>query len=285
MPYTLITGSSEGLGKALAIECARRGRNLILVALPGPELYALMDLLKANYAVDVVCIAKDLCRTDSSAELYEEVVSLNLKIDMLINNAGLGGTLLFEQGHPDFYEKQIRLNVLGTTLITRRFLPLLQENTSAYILNVGSLASFFYLPKKQVYGATKSFIYSFSKSLQKELKKQNVKVSILCPGGLNTNPSITLINRTGNYLTRVSAMNPEEVAPIAINGLVKGKSVIIPGKLNKFFLILDWVLPPFFKRILMERTVKKLNQQNPLSRHLLPATKPVYTAPIPYSFN
>src|ERR1700741_5198861 len=148
--YTLITGASEGLGKALAIECARRKMNLILVALPGPELYALANLIKENYPVQVISIGKDLCRDESCVELYNEISGLNLSVNMLINNAGIGSTVLFEEGAIALYEKQIKLNVLATTLITRLFLNTLQRHNHSYILNVGSLASFFYLPKKQV---------------------------------------------------------------------------------------------------------------------------------------
>ena len=103
--YTLITGSSEGLGKSFAIECAKRNMNLILVALPGAELYALAAFIKVNYPVEVVCIAKDLCRDESCIELYTEVTALSLQVNMLINNAGIGSTILFEQGSPGFYEK------------------------------------------------------------------------------------------------------------------------------------------------------------------------------------
>ncbi|WP_276504824.1 SDR family NAD(P)-dependent oxidoreductase [Terrimonas pollutisoli] len=269
--YTLITGSSEGLGKAFAIECAKRGMNLILVALPGPELYALAALIKANYPVEVVCIGKDLCRDESCMELYAEVAALNLQVNMLINNAGIGSTILFEEGSPVLFEKQIRLNVLATTLITRLFLPMLQRHARSYILNVGSLASFFYLPKKQVYGATKSFIYFFSKSLREELSNSNVQVSVLCPGGINTNPTLTLMNKTGNCISRLSVMNPEEVVPIAINGLLSGKEVIIPGRLNNFFMLLDKMLPAFLKKLLTGSTMKKLDTNNQLSRYLAPS--------------
>lgn len=274
--YTLITGSSEGLGKALAIECAKRGMNLVLVALPGAELYALAALIKASYPVDVVCIGKDLCRDESCMELYTEVTTLHLPVNMLINNAGMGSTVLFEQGSPGLYEKQIRLNVLATTLITRLFLPLLQCHDRSYILNVGSLAGFFYLPKKNVYGATKSFIYFFSKSLKAELKKSSVRVSVLCPGGLNTNPAVTLMNRTGSCLSRLSIMDPAEVVPVAINGLLTGKEVIIPGRLNNFFVLLDKILPNAIKEILTGVTMRKVNADNPLSRHLAPAMAPLH---------
>ena len=273
--YTLITGSSEGLGKALALECAKRGMNLILVALPGPELHALGTFVEANYKVKVKCIGKDLCGDESCLQLFAEITSLSLPVNMLINNAGLGSTMLFEKGSPGFYEKQIRLNVMATVLMTRLFLPLIQQHERSYILNVGSLASFFYLPKKQVYGATKSFIYFFTKSLKSELTGTRVQVSVLCPGGMNTNAALTLMNKTGNCLARMSVMNPEEVAPIAIDGLLKGKEVIIPGRLNNCFILLEKLLPPFIKRLLTGAAMKKLDANNKLSRYLVPAIVPV----------
>jgi short-subunit dehydrogenase len=260
--YTLITGASEGLGKAFAIECASRNMNLILVALPGVELHCLTDFIKRNYSVEAVCIEKDLCKDESCLELFAEVTARNLPVNMLINNAGIGSTLYFEDGSISLFEKQIKLNVLATTLITRLFLETLKRNTHSYILNVGSMASFFYLPKKQVYGATKSFIYFFSKTLRKELKKDNVHVSVLCPGGMNTNLALTLMNKTGNWLTRLSIMNPEEVVPVAINGLLKKKEVIIPGRLNQFFMLLHTILPEFIKRMLTNYSMKKINPNN-----------------------
>lgn len=260
--YTLITGASEGFGKALAIECAKRKMNLILVALPGSELHSLTDFIKRSYCVDVIGIEKDLCKDESCIELFNEVNALKLQVNMLINNAGIGSTVLFGEGSIHLYEKQIKLNVLATTLITRLFLEMLKRNSHSYILNVGSMASFFYLPKKQVYGATKSFIYFFSKSLRQELENDRVHVSVLCPGGMNTNLALTLMNKTGTWLSRLSVMNPEEVVPIAIDGLLKGKEVIIPGRINQFFLLLDKILPAGIKKIITSYGMKKINPDN-----------------------
>jgi uncharacterized protein len=266
--YTLITGASEGFGKALAIECACRKMNLILVALPGPELYSLAGFIKRNYCVDVISIEKDLCKDQSCIELFNEVNALNLQVNMLINNAGIGSTVLFEEGSINLFEKQIKLNVLATTLITRLFLETLKRNSHSWILNVGSMSSFFYLPKKQVYGATKSFIYFFSKTLHKELKKDNVHVSVLCPGGMNTNLTLTLMNKTGNWLTRLSIMEPAEVVPVAIDGLLKRKEVIIPGRVNRFFMLLDKILPESIKEIITRHGMKKINPDNPFISYL-----------------
>jgi short-subunit dehydrogenase len=270
--YTLITGASEGLGKAFAFECAQRKMNLILVALPGPELRSLVNFIQKNYEVEVIGIEKDLSREENCVALINEINILNLQVNILINNVGVGGTFFFEKGNIQFYEKLIRLNVLATTLITRLLLDNLKKCEESYILNVGSMAGFFYLPKKHVYGASKAFIYSFSRSLQAELKKDNIHVTVLCPGGLNTSTSITLMNKTLKGLAKWSVMNPEDVAPIAINGLLKKKKVIVPGKINRFLLFLDKVIPSPIKQRMINNNMKKLDTENPMSRYL--ETKP-----------
>ena len=254
--YTLITGASEGFGKALAIECASRKMNLILVALPGPELYYLADFIKRNYKVDVVAFENDLTIEENCILVYKQVMELGLAVNMLINNAGLGSTMLFSEGPISFYKKQIKLNILATTLLTHLFLNILKINGPSFILNVGSLSSYFFLPKKQVYGATKSFIYCFSKSLNRELNKSEISVSVICPGNMNTNISVTQLLKTSNWLSRHSVMNPEDVAPAAINGLLNRKEVIIPGRLNKIFLLMNKLLPSFIKKILIGRQMK-----------------------------
>ena len=197
------------------------------------------------------------------------IAAMNVEVNMLINNAGIGSTLFFAEGSADLYERQIKLNVLATTLITHFFLEMLKRHKRAYILNVGSMASFFCLPKKNVYGATKSFIYDFSRSPRKELKKDKINVSVLCPRGMNTNLPLILMNKTGNYIARHSVMNPEEVVPLALDGLVKNKEVIIPGRLNRFFLLVDTFFPAFIKSMLSNYAMKNLKPENRLDRFLI----------------
>jgi short-subunit dehydrogenase len=257
--YTLITGASKGFGRALAFECARRRMNLILVALPGEYLDELALHLRLIYFVDAIAIEQNLCLDDSCLELFKEVEAMGVSVNILINNAGVGSTEFFKEGFHIDYDKQIRLNVLATTMITRFFIDMLRKNEPAYILNVGSLASFFSLAKKQVYGATKSYISYFSKSLCKELKHENVFISVICPGGMYTNRSATETIKTGSYICRASCMRPEEVAPIAINGLLRKKEVIVPGKINRIIVLLNRILPRFVIRSLEARTMRRLH--------------------------
>jgi short-subunit dehydrogenase len=238
--------------------------NLVLVALPGPELFYLANFIERNYKVEVMVFEKDLTKEEECTRLFKEVCERNCNINILINNAGLGNTQLFSEGSIYFYEQQLKLNVIATTLLTRLFLDMLRNNGPAYILNVGSLCSFFYLAKKQVYGATKSFIYFFSKSLRRELENENIHVSVICPGGMNTNAAVTLLNKKSSWLSRLAVMNPEDVAPIAIDGLLKRKEVIIPGSMNKFFLVLNQLIPAALKKIITNNQMKLLNAANPL---------------------
>lgn len=260
--YTLITGASEGLGKAFAIECARLNMNLVLVSLPGIELYQLASYIRRRYAVQVCEFETDLSIESNCFQLWKKMKESNISIDMLINNAGIGGTNRFDTIEFSLWQKHIQVNVTGTTYLTYLFLPELKKNQHSYILNVSSLAVFFYLPGKQVYGATKSFIHFFSKSLRRELKSENIHISVLYPdpGGINSNPVQYLKNNDSSWITRSSTMLPEEVASVAINGLLKRKETIIPGKWNRFFIWLDKVLPSFIKEKLICRQAISMTQ-------------------------
>lgn len=255
--FALITGASEGFGKALALECAGRNMDLVLVALPGSGLANLACFIERNFEVKVLFFEHDLSKKEECIRLFEEIKQRDLKINMLINNAGMGGTHFFEERDAEYYYRQIELNVVAPTLLTHCFLQILERNSPSYILNVGSLASFFYLPKKGVYGGTKSYLVSFSKSLRRELKSRNVYVSTVCPGGMNTTPMLILQNKNMKGMGRWSVMNPEEVAKIAIDGMLGRKEVIIPGFWNRLFMFLDKLLPKWFKEILTDRSMKR----------------------------
>ncbi len=269
--YTLITGSSEGFGRELAIECARRKMNLILVSLPDSGLNDLAKFIMQTYLVDVVTLEKDLCLEENCISLYQEIEQMNLAVNVLINNVGLGSTMFFKEGNINFYQKQLKLNVMATTVLTSLFLGMLEENKPSHILNVSSLSCFFFLAKKQVYGASKSYVYSFSKSLRSDLKFDNINVSVVCPGGMNTNPTTINTNNSLHWLAKKSIMNPDEVAEIAIRGMLNRKEIIIPGKMNKIFLLINKLLPSFVIKMIADSHINKFKSYNigRLNRELL----------------
>src|SRR5215475_6546575 len=102
--YTLITGASDGFGKALAIECARKNMNLILIALPGSNLSYLASFIHKNFPVDVKIFEKDLTKEADCYDLHLQVIDAGLRVNILINNAGIGNTQLFAETSPELFK-------------------------------------------------------------------------------------------------------------------------------------------------------------------------------------
>jgi hypothetical protein len=259
--YTLITGASQGFGKAMALEFANRNTDLILVALPNSGLQELSNFIMEHYNVDVHYLELDLSFTKSCYAIRDYINQHDLQIKCLVNNAGILSRGLFQDLSEDFILKQIEVNVTTPTLLIRLLLPNLKSSTPASILNISSMASFFALPKKQVYCGTKAYLTSFSKSLGKELKKDNISVTTICPGGLNTTTRLCYQNRIVGWITRESVLNPEEAAKIAIDGMLHKKKIIVPGFINKCLMVLDKLLPEFIKDKLANREINKFPVQ------------------------
>lgn len=269
--YALITGASEGLGKFLAIECARRKMNLVLAALPGSGLKNLQQYLVKQFGVDVLCIEVDLSEDKSCYQLYQHIKDEGICISALINNAGIGGTYPFDDKDAWYYSKMIALNVATPTILCRLFLADLRKNTPSFIMNVSSLAGIFHLPNKQVYGGTKSYLIGFSESLRRELMADDISVSVLCPGGMNTYWQLLMDNRIkGTWISRQSIMEPCKVAEIAIRKMLERKELIITGFWNRCFLFLNHLFPRKIKNGIMNYQMNKLKRKETFAPVLQP---------------
>jgi uncharacterized protein len=254
--YTLITGASAGIGKAMAEECAKRGRHLLLVALQNSSLVETASELQQKYHVDVKALELNLIAPNGIQYLYDWCHEQQLKIDVLINNAGIGDHSCFQESELSDYQHMIQLNIETVVALTHLFVPKLRENPTSYILNVGSFASLMPLPYKSVYSASKSFVLTFSRSLQMELKPFHVYVSCLCPGPTSTK-SMHKRNQNIKKGNTLLIKTPEEVARIAIEGLFNKQGLIIPGWKNRFLIRLGRILPFSFKSYILKRIFKQ----------------------------
>jgi short-subunit dehydrogenase len=254
--YTLITGASMGLGKEMAIECARRGRNLILVALPGRNLGELCMELEMTFGIRAVSRECDLTDEKALNELANDIRS-NYSVDQLINNAGVGGTARFDDASPEYLDRIIHLNIRATTMLTHLILPSLKEHQKALIMNISSVAAFGPLPFKTIYPASKAFIYSFSRSLSRELRNTGVKVVVVTPGPIVTNPDVAMRILTQGFLGRIGLLTAGEITRIALDGAEKGKEVIVPGFSNRLNRILTRWTPESWRLALMDKVLQK----------------------------
>jgi uncharacterized protein len=254
--YTLITGASAGIGQAMALECAQRGHNLILVALQESGLSQTAQRICDVYGVDVKTIELNLTAPDAIQNLYDWCHEQNYPINVLINNAGIGNYSYFQESSLEDYLSMIELNVNAVVQLTHLFIPKLREHECAYVLNVGSFAALMPLPYKSVYAATKSFVLTFSRSLQMELEPYNIFVSCLCPGPTSTksmNKRNKHVKASNGFLTKT----PEEVAQRAITGLFNKEGLIIPGWKNRFLIRLGRILPFSVKSYILKRIFKQ----------------------------
>lgn len=243
--YTVITGASRGLGKSLAYECAACNRNLILISLPGENINLLAIRISAMYNVDVCYFETDLTNDRELNHLCDNL-SEKFNIDMLINNAGIGGVHDFTNASASYVDNIILLNIKALVTLTQKLLPVLKKQEKAYILNIASMASFGPMPYKTVYPASKAFVYSFSRGLYAELKGSNVLVSVAHPGGMATNPNVSARINTHNRLIKSTVLSPDSVAQICIKKVLKGKSIIIPGIMGKLSWLLIKIFPTQF---------------------------------------
>ncbi len=240
--YTLITGSTAGIGKQIAIECAKKGLNLYLVSLPETGIEEFAELLKAEYSIDVKFLAIDLTKYEAPARVYEYAVGNGIEVNILINNAGIGFKGKFETLTTAITDEMILLNVRATTLLTLLFLPAMQKMPKAHILNMSSFAAFAPVPYKCVYSATKTYLFFLTRALNSELKHTNIKVTSIHPTGVDTKRNIES-NRKSSFISRISVLSPEEVAEIAVKNMLNGNKFVIPGLMSKAYYYLGSMLP------------------------------------------
>lgn len=240
--YALITGGSEGIGKALALECASRGMNLVLVALPGEHFPRFGSEIRKTYGLDVRILELDLCDEDAPQKVYDYCKVQEIEVSVLMNNAGVGFLGEFKDGDAGQIRRLLMLNDMATVMLTRLFIADLIANKPSYILNTGSLAGLSPIPFKSVYSASKAFVYTFSRSLREELRPHGVGVSVLSPGAVLTNENTHRASASLGYLARLGTISPANVAQKAVSRMLRRKAHIVPGIFNVGLRILQTLL-------------------------------------------
>lgn len=230
----LITGAGSGLGKDMAIYLMEKGYEIIAV---GKEEDKLKEL-KENYPKVIKYIAMDLTIEENCYKLYEE--TKNEDIDILVNNAGFGYVGKFIDEPIERAINMAKLNSIAVHILFSLFLQDMVKKNKGKILNVSSISGFMPGPNMATYFATKSYIYRLTQSVQQELKDINSKVtvSVVCPS-----PTHTGFDAVANLKFKMPYMTSEFVAKKSINGLLKGKRVILPGFYSKATKVLSKIVP------------------------------------------
>ena len=238
--WAVVTGASSGIGKALALEFAGHGFNVVLIARNQVALAEVAAECARRGSVETEIIAADLSNVESIETLSAGLESDHRHYEILVNNAGFGI-------HGDFATTDIEENlnlvnvqVAAALKLTRALLPAMISRRSGRILNVASVYSFSPVPFQSVYAACKAFLLSFSSALQNELQGTGVTVTVFCPGATQTE----FRSRAGIGQKRANTgMTAEAAARIAYMKTMQGKHIVVPGLINRIFVFLTQVLP------------------------------------------
>ncbi len=240
---TLITGAAGGLGRAMACECARRGYDLFLTDLSESQLDGIRTGVFRRYGVKVYTKACDLTDPDSVDMLFTHLDGMGIEPDMLLNIAGLDFEGSFAGRDSRRINDIVQLNVAATLKVTHSVLERKIAGKPLYIVNVSSLASIYPIPLKATYAASKRFLLDFSIALGQELKRDNVRVLALCPGGLATTKEALAGISSQGFWGSATTNRLETVARRTISRVLSGRRVYIPGALNRAFSIAGKFVP------------------------------------------
>ena len=218
----LVTGASSGIGRDIAKYLNNLGYELYLVSINKKDL----DIEFSGYR-KVHTYSFDLRIEEECIKLYKELKKED--IDILINNAGFGDAGNFTETSLDKEMDMINLNIKAYHILTKLFLKDFTKRNYGRILNVSSMAGFMPGPYMATYYATKNYITSLTLAIYEELKKDNsnVKVSVFCPGPVNTN-----FNNVADVKFNIPSISSREAARIAIEGMLKDKLIIVPNNMK-----------------------------------------------------
>ena len=252
----LITGASSGIGRELAHIHAATGGNLVLVARSTQKLNELKIELESKYEIIAAVITNDLTAPNAARELYDEVKSLHIEVDYLINNAGFGGIGKFIERKLEEDVSMIQLNVVALTQLTHLFSKDFVKRASGKVLNVSSTASLIPGPLQATYYATKAFVTSFSNALSEELRGTGVTVTNLMPGATDTDfGKVSGMDKTKLFDAPVSAL---QVAQDGYDAMLSGEIDIISGLTFSQKLLMKMM--PFMPKKMVLKQIREMQE-------------------------
>jgi short-subunit dehydrogenase len=255
----VITGASQGIGRALALRAAAQGAQVLAAARSQELLQELADeAAKAGNPISVV--AADVTSPEDRDAMLRAAQNSLGGLDVLVNNAGIGATGHFVEATADRLRKIMEVNVFGLIETTRVFLPLLKAGRQPAILNISSIAGKRGIPARSEYSASKFAVQGFSEAIRAELAKDNIDVLIVSPGLTQTNFSKNMLEQKALLkMDHLRGMTAEAVADATLAALAKGKAETTLTLQGKLLVLVSRFLPRLADRI-AARKVRALFQ-------------------------
>jgi uncharacterized protein len=240
--YTLITGGTTGIGFELARVFANNRHPLILVARDENELLQAKKQLTPT-GVEIITISKDLFMPESATELYREIQSRNLRVNILVNNAGQGQYGEFSETDLQRELAIIQLNISSLVSLTKYFLQDMLAAGEGRILNLSSIASKAPGPLQAVYHGTKAFVQSFTEAVRNEVKDTGIVLTALLPGATDTDFFRKADMLDAKVVAQGKLDDPAKVAKDGYDALMRGDDMVVSGFANKAQVVMSNIMP------------------------------------------
>ena len=283
-PAVVITGATQGIGRALAAEFARGGHALLLVARDEAKLTEIARELADAHSVEVKFTAQDLSTVEGCAEVEHALRRFNLYADILVNNAAIMTAGFFQDQDPATLRQIVDLDARAVVDLTRRFLPDMLARKRGGVLNVASVEGFMPVPYQAVYAASKAFVLSFTRALAYETMWTNVRVTALAPGAIATTMHAKAGAEYSRYVQLFPVMAAEDVARIGYRKFKRGRKVIVTGLFNRLSVFArrfapDFALVPFMGWLFRVRDADgNLQMPGPLDKPKIGENRPAAEA-------
>jgi short-subunit dehydrogenase len=230
----LITGASSGIGEAIARLLAERGHGVVLVARREERLRTLATELHDEHGVRAEAIGTDLVKRSGRAQLAERVAAFGLDVEILVNNAGFGGSGTVHRSDPAHLAQMVRLNCEALVELQARYTPPMAERGQGAVINIASTAAFQPIPGTATYAGTKAFVLALSEATHSELSGKGVTVTAVCPGPVKTEfAEAAGLGDANERLPGFIWTDVDDVAREAVEGTDRGNRVVVPGIMNR----------------------------------------------------
>ena len=261
----LITGASQGIGRALCIVAAKKGCKVLAAARSQPLLDELAAEIRAAGGT-VATVVADVTKPEDRTSMVTAAQEHFGGLDVLVNNAGIGATGHFMDSDPEILRSIFETNFFGLTETTRVFLPLLKQGITPAIVNISSVVGKRALPARSLYSSSKFAVAGFSESIRAELAKDGIDVLVVSPGLTQTNFSKNMLEQKARMpMDHMRGMTSEQVAEATLKAIAKGTldtTLTRNGKLlvlvNRFF---PWIVDIFARKKVRELFAEEIAER------------------------
>lgn len=228
-PAAVVTGASEGIGRAIADRLAAEGLAVILVARRSEPLEKAAAVIAKRSGGTAIAVAVDVTAPDAISRIEAAAAGAGLYVDMVVNSAGIGLGGEFVTHAADDIERLLDLNVTAATRLMRQWLPAMLARGRGGVLNVASLGAYAPGPYQAAYYASKAYLVSLTEAVAYECRGRGVRISVVAPGPVETRFHARMGADNALYRWLIPAPSPESVARAALSGYHVGRVVTLPG--------------------------------------------------------